>query len=326
VRRQRASPCDKKGIDNSELTNACELVELCKQCGDFNNKHSARYKLCLKVEESLTQQQLIRYEAREMAGLEILFEGLEKIYNLNAEILKHDQLEGVSPNDLPLMALTLERAIDRDLKEDRLFKNSKQRANETPRTGITKASVFNHLPEFLGFAQSFSHELLSCAPDNLFDSVFQTLYLRGEFDPQYVEIKNEAKPERQKRELKDDDLHTVATILFHGIEDERHIKQIWQRFTPTRMERNKIKVYQTVGRKMSRTFRKFPKLWNKLTEAQEAALKLEYFYEGQEKPTQKENAKRLGISVASYQDRLEGAYKHLMKLYSEFERIERKKK
>ena len=43
-----------------------------------------------------------------------------------------------------------------------------------------------------------------------------------------------------------------------------------------------------------------------------------------EKPSQADNAKKLGISVASYQERLELAYKKLEKLYPELERISRR--
>lgn len=48
----------------------------------------------------------------------------------------------------------------------------------------------------------------------------------------------------------------------------------------------------------------FHLIWDKLSEAQADALKLEWIYEDAEKPTQEENAKKLGISIASYQERL----------------------
>ena len=50
--------------------------------------------------------------------------------------------------------------------------------------------------------------------------------------------------------------------------------------------------------------KKFNKIWSKLTPKQSDALKLEWFYETPEKPTQEENAKALGISVDSYQEHL----------------------
>jgi hypothetical protein len=43
------------------------------------------------------------------------------------------------------------------------------------------------------------------------------------------------------------------------------------------------------------------------------------FYNEAEKPTQKVNAQRLGISIASYQERLDWAYKKLMKLFPEYD-------
>lgn len=52
---------------------------------------------------------------------------------------------------------------------------------------------------------------------------------------------------------------------------------------------------------------------------------LEFFHGELEKPTQEQNAKKLGISIASYQDRLELAYNKLSKLYPEYKRERRRK-
>jgi hypothetical protein len=72
--------------------------------------------------------------------------------------------------------------------------------------------------------------------------------------------------------------------------------------------------------------KKFNRIWDRLTKAQADALKLEFFFDDDEKATQSDNAKTLGISIASYQERLEWAYKKLEALYPEFERIARKQK
>ena len=68
----------------------------------------------------------------------------------------------------------------------------------------------------------------------------------------------------------------------------------------------------------------FNKFWNLLTDAQIEATNLEWFHNELEKPTQADNAKKLGISIASYQERLELAYRKLEKLYPELERISRR--
>ncbi|MFP5492443.1 MAG: hypothetical protein ACLGG0_13145 [Bacteriovoracia bacterium] len=70
--------------------------------------------------------------------------------------------------------------------------------------------------------------------------------------------------------------------------------------------------------------KKFYRIWDNLSDSQAEALKLEWFYEDDEKPTQEESAKRLGISIASYQERLEWAYKKLEILYPEFTTRKRK--
>lgn len=222
------------------------------------------------------------------------------------------------------MANHLNSKIDSDLKEDLLFNNEKLIIVESLQGSESEPSLLNHLPECLGYAQTFGHDLLSCAPDNLFDSFFQSLYQQGVFEPQFLEIKGESQEEREKRELKDDDLSTVATIMFHGLEDEKIIKSFWPRYRPKRFERNKSKVYDIINQRMPKSFKRFNKIWDELTDLQADAIKLEYFYEETEKPTQKANAKKRGISIASYQDRLELAYKKLSKLYPEFKRIKRR--
>jgi hypothetical protein len=80
-----------------------------------------------------------------------------------------------------------------------------------------------------------------------------------------------------------------------------------------------------INEKAPRWARKFHHIWKKLTPAQAEALECEYFHGFDEKPSQQESAKKLGISIGSYQERLEWAYRKLEKVYPEFERIKRRK-
>jgi hypothetical protein len=66
----------------------------------------------------------------------------------------------------------------------------------------------------------------------------------------------------------------------------------------------KNSIWAKVQKKMPLWAKNFHLIWDKLSEAQADALKLEWIYEDAEKPTQEENAKKLGISIASYQERL----------------------
>lgn len=72
--------------------------------------------------------------------------------------------------------------------------------------------------------------------------------------------------------------------------------------------------------------KRFNGIWDKLTKGQAEALKLEWFYDSDEKPTQAENAKALGISVDSYQERLEWAIKKIIKHYPELTPKKRRSK
>lgn len=331
VRKQNAKPCLKKGIDNYKVSSLCELSSFCKECDAFKNSNSDLFKICQEVEEFLTENNLIRYELREMSGLEVLFDGIEKIYNLNSELYNQDHFEGVGPQDFTQMSLNLEfqetSDLTRDLlskSEDFLDQNQKILTIESVSAQDMEPSILNHIPENLGLTQSFSHDLLSHPPDNLIDSVLLSLYQEGIFEPQHTVIKGETVEERKKRELKDDDYYTVATIMLHGLEDEKVMKKFWPRYTASRFIRNKNKVYAVINRKMHKYLKRFNKFWNLLTDAQVEAINLEWFHSETEKPTQADNAKKLGISIASYQERLELAYKKLEKLYPELDRISRR--
>ncbi|HXH75187.1 MAG TPA: hypothetical protein VNJ08_09500 [Bacteriovoracaceae bacterium] len=132
------------------------------------------------------------------------------------------------------------------------------------------------------------------------------IYARGDFD------------------FKNDDIQNVATCLYHRIDVPQEIKKIWPRYTEKRHQETIAKIWVIVRKKMPFWAKRFGRIWDKLTTAQADALRLEWFYTTLEKPTQEENANKLGISVASYQERLEWAYKKLQELYPEFPRRRRK--
>ena len=115
-----------------------------------------------------------------------------------------------------------------------------------------------------------------------------------------------------------DDIQSVATCLYHGVDLPEFIKRIWPRDTEKRLKDSTAKISGLVHKRMPLWARKFNGIWDKLTTGQTEALKLEWFYETAEKPTQEENAKTLGINVDSYKERLEWAIKKIIKHYPEF--------
>lgn len=121
-------------------------------------------------------------------------------------------------------------------------------------------------------------------------------------------------------------LLSLAHCKLKKIAHEDNIKRFWPRFTQKRFNRQNDAIKKIVKRQMPFWARKFDKIWDQLTDKQLEVFLLEYFYEGNEKNTQIQNAKKLGIKLSSYKDRLEGAIKKLEKLYPEFERINRKNK
>ena len=293
VRPQVPKPCEKKG-DSIQGFSRCECLATCKKQNgylrptskgtlQFLCSQTSAFQGCLPLEESLIQENLIRYETREDTGLEVLFEGVEAVQNLNAEIFEDDEIPTSIESFLDTTPdlLTDKRDNDRNLKM----------------ASSTDAGLRDSLPDALGFATSSVSAFFSCPTENLQESFFQAMYARGDFE----------------REA--DDIQNLATCFYHRIDLPNEIKKIWPRYTEKRYQITKNAIWAKVNKKMPLWAKKFYRIWDNLTQAQTDALMLEWFYDGFEKPTQEENAKKLGISIPSYQERLNWAYKKLQELY-----------
>ncbi|GEM_PF-5933977 len=302
VRAQEAKPCEKKG-DKVRGSSFCECMASCKKEKGYLRLTSAGtlqylrsqtsvFLGCLPLEETLIQDHLIRYESREVGGLEVLFEGVESAQNLNAEIFNDDgtatQIESFLNSAPDLLTDSLDN--DRNLKKA---------------TSLDQG-IRDYLPNALGFAQAGTSAFMACAPPNLEESFFETMYARGDFDQEHEDIQN------------------LAACFYHRVDLPSEMKKIWPRYTEKRYQAAKNSIWAKVQKKMPPWAKKFYRIWDKLSESQSEALKLEWFYEEVEKPTQEENAKKVGISIASYQERLGWAYKKLDGLYPEFTRRRRK--
>src|SRR5665647_1122764 len=149
VRAQTAKPCEKKGdlVLGSPL---CECMKSCKaqkgylkdsSTGTLQHQKSLPFTFtgCLSLEESLIEENLIRYETREVGGLEVLFEGVEESQNLNAEIFNDDTPANV-PDYMDVIGdfLTDDRDNNRKLKKATAFDEG----------------LRAYFPEALGFAQN----------------------------------------------------------------------------------------------------------------------------------------------------------------------------
>lgn len=104
-RKAKAAPCGKKGADNHFLSNACECQAPCESRGGYlknsspgtstyNQKENLNFPGCLEIEQGLLNENLLRYDDREISGLDVLFNGIEKIYDLNASIFNDAFLTG----------------------------------------------------------------------------------------------------------------------------------------------------------------------------------------------------------------------------------------
>lgn len=301
VRVQTAKPCERKGdlVLGSPL---CECLKSCKaqkgylkdsSAGTLNHHKvtNSGFTGCLILEEALIHEHLIRYETREVGGLEVLFEGVEEEQNLNAEIFIEDAPSSVSTYmDFIGDFLTDDRDNDRKLKKGSIFDEG----------------LRAYFPDALGFAQNGFSAFAGASPENLYESFFESMYVRGDF------------------ETLSGDVQQLATCFYHGIDDPKEMKKIWPRFTERRMRETSATIYGLVHKRMPFWAIRFDKIWDKLTEQQAEALRAEWFYEDAEKPSQEQLAAGLGISVASYQERLEWAYRKMEGIFPELRRRRRK--
>ncbi len=321
VRKSNAKPCARKGKDNHKISNRCECEKLCESLFHFkannsigttnhnNNLSISTFKGCEEVEKYLIDSKLIRYEAKEKSGLDVLFTGIEKLHSMGASCLEIDNL---GETDFPDDELTVGEAINSssyELDNNQLFEEVEEfeELELEPNLYIDE-SVLSFAPASLGYGHSMAHDIFACAPENLEEVAFNYLFKLGEF------------------EKGPDDLIAVAKCIKQRRDLPKDIKQIWPKYTPKRFKKYQDAIEKIIKTKSPFWMIRFDEIWKKLSKPQAEAIRTEYFHSELEKPTQKESAKKLGISIASYQERLEWAYKKLEKLFPEFRREPRRNK
>lgn len=304
ARPQVAAPCTRKG-DLQRGPRRCECMASCKTLKGFKTLESigtlehqrsqkTSFQGCLQIDESLIKENLIRYETREPMGMEVLFEGIESTFNLNSEIFIDDDDSASFDSYIENRSNILLDTSDNDRK--------------LKKATFQDRGVRKNVSHALGYAQSLSNAIWADPAKNLQEAFFRSMFVRGFFDRQT------------------DDIHDLATCLYHGVDIPSEMKKVWPRYTEKRYQQTVPKVWALVYKRMPSWAQKFERIWELLTDAQAEALKEEWFFEEDEKPTQEEIAKKLGISLASYQERLQWAYRKLETLYPEFSRKKDKDK
>ncbi len=316
VRKAKANPCSKKGIDNHRASSRCECEKSCLGISglfDENSTGTSDHKKkcpesefigCLDIEKYLIEHNLLRYESRERSGLDVLFNGIEKVHFLSADYLDIDNLGEIDKSDAEL---TIGEALNSyALKiEDQLYFD-KDSEHDDESSLYIEESALGYIPANLGYGHSMSHDVFSAAPENLEGVVFNYLFKRGEFNKGSDDLYSLALSIRQRRDLVDD------------------IKEVWPRYTEKRYQKNIKLINQIIQNKAPFWAKRFDLIWERLTPEQAEAIKAEYFYSEEEKPTQKELAAKIGIKLSSYKDRLKWAHKKIIKLFPEYEAVARR--
>ena len=150
VRQQTARPCERKGKDNNLFSFSCELRS---KCSALKEDHRD---FCLKIEESLVQDGLVRYETKEITGLHVLFNGIEKTFGSSSEDLIDDDF----------LYDDIGGSIDNH------FKSLNTREYEVEEISTTSEADYRTsvmtLNSDLGFNKPKSTEIFSSSPSNLY--------------------------------------------------------------------------------------------------------------------------------------------------------------
>jgi predicted DNA binding protein len=311
VRKANASPCARKGKDNHKASTRCESEELCKALSWFKtksctgtidyNKASSNsiFKGCFEIEEYLINNQLLRYDSKEKSGLDVLFNGIEKLHSLSADHLEIDSLSDQGFSDIDLTIGEVLTSYSFEIDNNQVFEVEEEN-EELDSNLYLDESTLNYIPASLGYGHTMAHDIFASAPDNLDEVVFNFLYKRGEFN------------------IGHDDLFAVARCMKQRRDLIKDIKEIWPRYTERRYIKNLELINKITENKTPFWASRFELLWNKLTPEQAQAIRAEYFYIEAEKPTQSELATRMGIKLSSYKDRLKWANKKIIKLFPEY--------
>lgn len=189
VRKAEAKPCARKGKDNHRPSSRCECEAVCKSLEGFKERTSAgtlkyrenesetSFKGCIEVEEYLIDNLLLRYDSKEKSGLDVLFNGIDKIHSLNASSL---DLDNLGTTDIPDKDLTIGEALDTYSYEveNKLLDNLEGFEEQEPNLYIDECA-FNYIPSSLGYGHSMAHDIFASAPDSLDEVVFNYLFKRG---------------------------------------------------------------------------------------------------------------------------------------------------
>jgi hypothetical protein len=259
VRLAKAAPCKKKGIDNRLSSSGCECSAVCSAADSYEyleskgtrdylqNFPQTEFTSCTDVERYLIENQYIRYDSREISGLDVIFNGIDKLRNLSAD---HLDLDDLGEEDIVNQELSIADTIiqtrpyfeGNDLFDDRRTADyeidvveehdhrheyspilEQEKATRATIKPVFSASIIAGIAPLLGYGRSMAHDVFASAPKDLSEMVFDRLYSQGAFD-------------------KCNDLKIAATIRKQGFNNPKVLKSIWNRYTPKRKRPNNLSI------------------------------------------------------------------------------------
>ena len=286
VRKSIPNPCQRKGEDNQHLLKECECRAECKTLGGYLNPDSKgtiafkkqnkskkiskkfQFNGCQQIEGLLIDNYELRYDGREVTGLEVLFNGIEQIQDYRGST----HFYTYTSNDVNDHSTNIENAmIHKHMKKNHLYQSSDPNGAEA-----SKTRFLTEMPKELQINTNKMAEIWSSKPKDILDAMLRTCWSKGVF------------------ETGTEELVRTAYIMMKHIEIPEVIEQIWPKFDKEKFKAHEKLVWALVKKNMPVWAKKFKGFLKALTKEQKEAIELEWFYPDDEKPTQADLAATLG--------------------------------
>ena len=330
TRKPVAKPCERNGEDNICRKNPARICRLKtfpteKGCrGEYRSpmlsENQAQSDLvafkdsqflgCQFVEEKLIDERLVRYDSREVTGLAVLFNGIEKIHDLNSSIFNQSNFE-VNQHDHETMQA--DETNQTFLRQTRNFRSTAESYPPVLKDLKPKAEKEydsrSLAPRFMEINPGIMADLWSSEPSDLKHATLTKCWREGAFEAEDFEVE------------------ITAYALMKKYAPDKIIDEIWGGVDSEKFKELKRRVMAITRKRAPDWAKRFDKFMKELKPNQKKVIKAEYFYTEEEKPSQKVLSARISMSEDNYKYHLKQATRVLERIYPEYQkRVRRRKK
>ena len=252
----------------------------------------------------LIDDELVRYDAREACGLQVLFNGIEAIHDLQSEIFNgsnfhydiHEHLttqnDEITKDEFLYETKFVRRSIESKKSNDKFVSDFEAQA-------IDQRSI---VPQFMYLNPGMMSNVWGVRAIDLKHATLIRLWGEGFFENYEAEIQ------------------LTAYSMMKRVVTEELIEKVWDSDkNGPKAKKLKNKVKQIIKNNMPDWAKKYDLFIEALNEQQRKVIEAEYCYDDSEKPSQKVLAERLSMKEDNYKYHLKKAREVLKEIYPEFE-------